>query len=233
MEELWQGQAGTGESQTMYGAFPAFPHFPNLSCSTTPAHFIFLNEPRVSVQQHKSQNTIMSFPSCGNVPCPGVGRSLTFQWTLCRISSVIIFPWWSEAERWIQQKKQNQNFLLQVKANALLTISQVRGFFPLENVYRHVFDHRIGNMSWEHTQICARINAAARSHLTVITRHPGAPWKLSVGLEGIQPGESRATMWLGWTVPQENCALMNGKRSKRELQGRACEETTGWEPSCA
>lgn len=132
MEELWQGQAGTGESQTMYGAFPAFPHFPNLSCSTTPAHFIFLNEPRVSVQQHKSQNTIMSFPSCGNVPCPGVGRSLTFQWTLCRISSVIIFPWWSEAERWIQQKKQNQNFLLQVKANALLTISQVRGFFPLK-----------------------------------------------------------------------------------------------------
>lgn len=133
----------------------------------------------------------------------------------------------------VQGTKQNcEHFLLQVKANALLTASQV-GVFSLENVYRHVFDHRIGNMSWEHTQICICINTAASSHLTVITRHPGAPRKLSVGLEGIQPGESKATMWLGWPVPQENCTLMHGKHSKRGFWWRACKEITGWEPSCA
>lgn len=142
----------------------------------------------------------------------------------------IIWGW--EANPVKETKPNCENFLLQAKANALLTVSQV-WVFSLENVYRHVFDHGIGNMSWEHAQICIRINTAARSHLTVISRHPGAPRKLSVGLEGIQPGESKATMWLGWPVPQENCALMNGKRSKRELRGRACKEITSQEPSCA
>lgn len=40
MEVLWQGQAGTGKSQKMCRAFPAFPYFPNLQHNSSPLYFL-------------------------------------------------------------------------------------------------------------------------------------------------------------------------------------------------
>lgn len=136
-----------------------------------------------------------------------------FQYQDCCVCFVL-FSYQSGAKKELNPMKETEHmWTFAAISKGKCTLDSIPRSFSLEDFYRHVFDHKIG-ICHERIQIFICIDIVARSHLTAIIRHFGAPTKLSVGLEGIQPGGSKATMRFGQPVPRENCTLMNGKHSK-------------------